>query len=232
MFLPEAELDVVGRRVLGRLLDIPGRRVGSAEVNTDVVAHVGVQASNVRTVGDAVSHALEQLVKVRTTKVGARLELGERIDRGADGVDVDVGLRVHVEFLREVDVDAQELGRSFLVGRVGLRLLFEGGEQGLEPFEGGRVTADPDEFDTSETAGWVWSGAQVPDVLEDRGPGCDADTGTDEHGDFVVKHVFGRSSVGTIDANAGHGLAGLESNFVHAHGVEAVVFLGLSGTGS
>ena len=72
----------------------------------------------------------------------------------------------------------------------------------------------------------------MPDVLEDRCPGGDADTGTDEHGDFVVEDIFGGSTIGSVDADARHALAGLESDFVHAHGVKAVVFFGLSGTSS
>jgi hypothetical protein len=68
---------------------------------------------------------------------------------------------------------------------------------------------------------------EVVDGLENRSPGCDTDTGSDEHGDFVLEDVFGGRSVGSVDAESRHLLAVLESDLVHAHGVELVVELGL-----
>ena len=61
----------------------------------------------------------------------------------------------------------------------------------------------------------------MPDVLQDRGPGCHADAGTDEDGDFVFEDVFGGGSVRPVDAEGGHHLSVLEGDFVHAHGIEA-----------
>ena len=65
------------------------------------------------------------------------------------------------------------------------------------------------------------------DGLENRGPGRDTDTGTDEDCDFVLEDVLCRGSVGTVNAESGHLLTVLKRNLVHAHGVELVVKLGL-----
>lgn len=74
----------------------------------------------------------------------------------------------------------------------------------------------------------------MPDVLEDGGPGGNADAGTDEDGDFVLKDVFGGGTVRAVDANRRHLLALLERDFIHAHGIKGVVFfrLGRAGTES
>jgi hypothetical protein len=113
-----------------------------------------------------------------------------------------------------------------------LALSFEGREKDLEPFEGGRVFADPDELDTAETGRWVRSIAHMPDVLEDGGPRSDTDTSADEDSDFVVKDVFSGSSVRSINAKFGHLLSILECDLVHTHRVDTVVELGLSATSS
>ena len=123
-------------------------------------------------------------------------------------------------------MDAQELGA------VGQGLGFQAGEQGLEPFEGGSVLADPDEFYAAEPGRAVGPRAQVPDVLEDRGPGRDADARADQHGDFVVEDVFGGRAVGPVDAQGGHLLPVLQRDLVHAHRVEGVEVLGLGRAGA
>lgn len=112
-------------------------------------------------------------------------------------------------------MDAQEL---FVIGSAH-GLGFERREQRLEPFERGSVLADPDEFDAAKTLGRVGAKAHVVDGLENRGPGSDTNTGTDEHGDFVLENVLGRCSVRSVDAERRHLLAVLKSDFVHAHGV-------------
>lgn len=130
-------------------------------------------------------------------------------------------------------MDAQELVVLAADAAGGfLALGFEGREEDLEPFEGRGVFADPDELDAAETGGRVRAVTHVPDVLEDGGPGCDSDTCADEDGDFVVEDVFGGCSVWTVDAEFGHGLTVLESDFVHAVLVDAVVQFGLGGSGS
>lgn len=59
----------------------------------------------------------------------------------------------------------------------------------------------------------------MPDVLEDGGPGGDADAGTDEDGDFVLEDVLGGGAVGPVNEELGHFLAVLEGDFVHSERV-------------
>lgn len=70
------------------------------------------------------------------------------------------------------------------------------------------------------------------DGFQDRSPGCHADTGTDEDGDFVLEDVFGGCTVGTVDAESRHLLAMLKCYFIHAHWVEFVVELALRLSGA
>jgi hypothetical protein len=104
----------------------------------------------------------------------------------------------------------------------------------LEPFERRSIFADPDEFDTAESLGWVGAETEVVDRFENLSPGRNSNTGSNEHGDFVLEDVLSWSSVGSVDLQAGHLLAVLQRDFVHAHRVELVVKLGLrlSGTKS
>jgi hypothetical protein len=75
-------------------------------------------------------------------------------------------------------------------------------EQALEPPKRGSVTADPEEFDTSEGTKST-ALLPVPDVLKDRSERSDTDTSTDEDGHFGFEDVFSGSSVWTINANNG-----------------------------
>jgi hypothetical protein len=109
-------------------------------------------------------------------------------------------------------------------------LLLKRGKKGLEPLEGVGVLANPDELNTAETRRRVRPISQVPDVLENGSPRCDTNTSSDQDSDFVLKHVLGGGSVGSIDAEAGHGLAVLKSDFVHSHGIDTLVQLGLGTT--
>jgi hypothetical protein len=97
----------------------------------------------------------------------------------------------------------------------------------LEPFKRRSIFADPDEFDAAKALGRVGAETEVVDGFENRGPWCHTDTRTDEHGNFVLKYVFGWGSVGSVNLEAGHLLPVLKRNLVHAHGVELVVELGL-----
>ena len=226
MFLPKLESDIFRTTSLGRRPNIPCRPTGSADVHTDIRPQRPLQSRHVRLIGQAIPHGAEQPLEIGPTEIRPRPELGERIDVGADGVEVDVGGGVRVEFLGEVGVDAEELGATDAVcGGGGLG--FERGEQGLEPLEGAGVLGDPDELDAAQTLGRVRPAAQVPDVLEDRGPGCDADAGADQHGDLVVEYVFGWRPVRPVDPQLRHLLPVLQRDLVHAHRVKAVVFFGL-----
>ncbi len=85
---------------------------------------------------------------------------------------------------------------SRLFGGV-LRLGFERGEEGLKPFEGGGVSADPDEFDAAETTRWVWARTEVVNIFEDGCPGSNTNTSADQHSDFVVKDLVKSATVFT-----------------------------------
>lgn len=70
----------------------------------------------------------------------------------------------------------------------------------------------------------------MPDVLEDGCPRGDTNTSTDEDGDFVLKYVLSGSTIRSINTESGHLVTVLKSDFVHAHGVDIIVELGLSST--
>lgn len=148
-----------------------------------------------------------------------------------DAVELDVLDRVDIQALGQVGVYSQEFWGGCAFG-IGGGLGFERGQEGLEPFEGGGVFADPDELYSPQSRGWVRSRTQVPDVFEHRGPGRDADAGANQNGDFVVEDIFCRSSVRAVDAKARHLLAVLKRDLVHAHGVEGIVVFGLRRAGA
>lgn len=154
MFLPELEPDVPGGHRLGRFTDLPGCRIRAAKVHSNLRRHGPVEARHVRLVAQPVTHRREEPVEVGPAKVRSTPELSERVDLLADGVEVDVGGGIVVEPLREVCVDAQKLDATLAGGNAG-GLGLERGQEGLEPFEGGGVFADPDELDPAETAGRV-----------------------------------------------------------------------------
>ena len=180
----------------------------AAKVYTDRCAHAALKTAEVGPVENAVSHRGEESLEVGTTKVGAGLELRERVHLGADAVEHDVLRRVHVELLRQICVDLEELDarRAGDAGRL-VGLFFEGGEQCLEPLKGAHVLAHPDELDSAETGRRVRGVAQMPDVLENRSPRGDSDTSADQDSNLVLEHIFCRGTVGTVDPKRGHLLA-------------------------
>lgn len=120
-------------------------------------------------------------------------------------------------------MDAQEL--VAVAATEGLSL--ERREKCLEPFERRSVFADPDEFHAAETLGWVRRETLVVNRFQNGSPGCDADTSTDEDGDFVLENVFGWSTVWAVDLERRHLLAVLKRDLVHAHGIKLIVELRL-----
>ena len=70
------------------------------------------------------------------------------------------------------------------------------------------------------------------DRLQDGCPGCDTDTRTDEHSDFVFEDILSGSAIGSINAECWHPLAVLQCDFIHAHGIELIVHLGLRLSGT
>ena len=226
MLLPELELHLACRRILASPPDISRRRTGTAEIHTNACLEAGLHAGHISAVEDTVAHSEEQFLEVGTTKVGAAAQLGKRVLVGTNGVEDNVLSSGNVEALSEVSVNAEEVASVGAGLLQGLRL--KRGEQCLEPFEGRSVLADPDEFHTAKTLWRVGRGAHVPDVLENRGPGSDTDTGTDQHSDFVLEDILGGGTIRTVDAELGHLLTMAESDLVHAKGIQIVVELGLS----
>ena len=178
MLLPELKLDILRRRPYSRLTDLPSRHIRPTEIHSDLRVARILQAGHIRLVNEAVTHGREKPLEIRPPEIRLTSQLRERVEDLPHGVQVDIRGSVIVETLREIRVDAQELCTA-LVGGSGGGLGFEGGEEGLEPFERRGILADPDELDTAETTGRIRPGAQVPDVFEDGGPGRDAYAGAD-----------------------------------------------------
>lgn len=204
---------------------------GTTEVYTHCRPCTALQAIQVRPIQDTIPHAREQLGEVGPTKVGARLQLGQRVAIGSHGVQNDVVCGVDVELLGQVRVNLQELDAraSRHASRLG-RLLLERGQQSLEPLEGGGVLADPEELDTAQTRGGVRAVAQMPNVLENGRPRSDTDTSSDQHRNLILEHILGRGTVWPVDLDRRHLLAVLKGDLVHSHGVDTFVQLSLSRT--
>lgn len=222
MLLPEPKLDPLPTARLASPLDIPRRSIGPAEINPHIrsdflLALPRLHIPHVIPVHDAIPQRGEQLLEIRASKVGPAAELGEGVALGADAVEHDVVGLVDVHALGEVGVDAEE------VAVVGEGLVLEGGEQGVEPLEGGGVLADPDELDAAQAARRVVRVPDLPDVLQDRGPGGDADAGTDQDGDLVVEDVLGGGAVGAVQAHRGEAAHHVGRDLIDAEGVESVI---------
>lgn len=63
----------------------------------------------------------------------------------------------------------------------------------------------------------------MPDVFQDRSPGSDTDTGSDQNSNLIVENVLGRCSVWSIDLQCWHPRAVLYCNLVHSHWVKVGV---------
>src|SRR5256885_350527 len=70
----------------------------------------------------------------------------------------------------------------------------------------------------------------MPNILQDGCPGCNTNTCADQHGDFIFEDVLGGGTIGPVNTQFWHGLAVLQSNFVHSVRIEAFKILRLSGT--
>lgn len=204
MFLPKSKSHFLPIRLLSRPLNLLRRRIRPAEINPHVRLQTPLQPANIPPIHDPIPHRREKFLEIRSPKICSGLQLGERIFGRTNAVKVDVGRGVDIHLLSEVGVDAEELGAGTRIGGSVLGLLFEAAKEGLEPFEGGGVSADPDELNSAETRGRIRTGAQVPNVFEDAGPGGNSDAGPDKDCDFVVEDIFSGSAVGSVNADSGH----------------------------
>ena len=89
----------------------------------------------IRPVENAIAHRTQQLVEIRTAKVGAAAQLGEWIALRTDGVEHDVLRSIGVDALGEIGVDLEEVAPNPVYAWCAEGLRFEGREQRLEPFE-------------------------------------------------------------------------------------------------
>jgi hypothetical protein len=110
VLLGEAELDVRVRLRLGSLLERLGDWRRPAEVRRNLGAELRVCAREVLAGLNGLAEARVDVLPVRTTEHSASAEERERVVRGTGVVDSDVPEHVLVDLLREVDVDAQEVG--------------------------------------------------------------------------------------------------------------------------
>ena len=141
-----------------------------------------VRTRKVLAVLNGLAHAAEDVLPVRAAEHGAGTEQRQRVIFSAGVVNSNVPEHVLGDLLREVDVDAKEVGYNpfcqmktavsagavLTISLSSLDLL----EQGLEPTERGSVTANPEELDTlkgTERALLL----TIPDMLEDGREGRD-----------------------------------------------------------
>lgn len=206
MLLPKPEPDVPRIRLSDRQPDIPRGVVRAAKVDANV-RFLAFQAIHVAPVCDAVPHGAEQPFEVRSPEIGPAVQGRQRVELRAHAVEVDVCGRVDVQALGEVRVYAQELGTGAGASGCVHGLGFEGGKEGLEPFERAGVFADPDELHSSETAWRIRAGAEMPYVLEDAGPRGNTNACANKNGDLIVEDILGRSTVRAVDPDRGHFLA-------------------------
>ena len=93
-----------------RLAIRPPRRSITNGTYADVGLELRTGAGEVLAALDGLAHAGVDALPVRTAEHGASTEERERVVLGARIVDGDVPEHVLVDLLREVDVDAQEVG--------------------------------------------------------------------------------------------------------------------------
>ena len=220
MLLPKLKLNIPRRSRHSSTPNLPRSRIRPTEINPYLSSHRTLQPTHIRLIDEPIPHGSKETPKIRPPEIRPTPQLRQRIEALPHGVEVDIRRGVVIQPLREIRMDAQEFCTPLACGGGG-GLRFQRGEEGLEPFKRGSILADPDEFHTTQSLRRVRAGTQVPDVLQDRGPGCHADAGTDEDGDFVFEDVFGGGSVRPVDAEGGHHLSVLEGDFVHAHWIEA-----------
>lgn len=82
---------------------------GAAKVHTDCRLHTTLEAIDVASIEDTITHGLEYAGKVGAAEVCPRLELGQRIHVRADAVKYNILGCVYVEFLRKEGMYLKEL---------------------------------------------------------------------------------------------------------------------------
>jgi len=124
---------------------------------------------------------LEDIIPIRSPEI-------RRCSQPRNGVPIRVGIINHdirrvvrLDLRRQVSVDLN------MVVHI---LSFDGEEERTEPFEGAKVTTDPEEVDFAETGFLLRVVHAVPNGFENGCEGRDPNTGTAEHGNLVFKDIF------------------------------------------
>jgi len=180
----------------GGFLDDSGKNTRTTEVGRNSSLELGFAARDVLTSFDGLTQVTIDSHPVGATEHGTRTEEGQWIVVSTSIIDSDIPQHVFADLLGEVDVDAQEVGIS--LGSLNLV------QQALEPTEGRSITADPEEFDTTENTK-VATLLSVPDVLEDRCKGGNTDTSSNQDGNFSIENILRRGTIRSINANLREG---------------------------
>jgi len=194
MFLGKGEFHVRTSVVKARFFESFGDSTGSTEVRPNFCFQLGGGTGDVLAALDGLPHLAVNGHPVGAPEHGARAEERERVILSSGVVYSDIPEHVLVYLLREVDVDAQEVGVSLC--SLDLR------QKTLEPPERRSVTANPEEFNTSERSTVALSLA-VPYILENGGERSDTDTGSNQDSNLDVEHILSRGTERTIDADGG-----------------------------
>ncbi len=125
MFFPKPKPNILSGYLSRRTSNISRRIVRPAEIDPDIRLQAALQSSDVRPVQDPPAEGFKEPLEVRPAEIGPAAEFRQRVQHAADAVEVDVRRRVHVEFLRQVGVDAEEFGSAAGPGGGG-GLRFEG----------------------------------------------------------------------------------------------------------
>lgn len=196
MLLSEGELDTI-LALQSRLLP---QRLGHSSRPAKEDRHIDHQllcrTRHIRPVRNPLSQLREDGSKVWTSKVGECPQSRYGVPSREIVVHVEGNVVVLVGFH---DGGAVDVNLELDVEHGS----FDGGEEGLEPFEGGKITTDPVEFDPFGLERHVVVSA-VPDVAEDTGKGSDTDSGSDEDDNLVVKDVFCGGAEGSVDPDLRH----------------------------
>lgn len=173
-----------------------GHSTRSTEENRHIDHHFLSRAWHIRPVCNSLPQLREDGSEIGASKVGQRPQTSDGVSSREIVVHVQgnvvVLVGLHDGGTVDVNLEMDVAHRSF-----------NSGQEGLEPFQGGQVAADPVEFDPLGFESHVVVGA-VPDVAEDTGERCDTDAGTDKDNNLVVEDVFCGGAEGSVDPDGGH----------------------------
>jgi hypothetical protein len=80
---------------------------------------------------------------------------------------------------------------------------FDSQEERSEPLKRAEISADPKEVDLPQARTTLGVVHPIPDTLQDGGKWRDTNTGTDQHGNFKLKHIFRCRAKWSVDVHSG-----------------------------